>query len=258
MLIEKIPELIKNNKTVALVSVTAADGSTPGRPGAEMLVDEGGNIGGTVGGGALEHRAIEDAKKCIKKKESRSFAYELKADLGMECGGSAEYFVKVYAPAMQLILIGGGHVNHALYKMAEILGFEVTVMDNRAEIVSEDRYPNARRRICGNFGEETEKLALSPSDYVVIATQGHKFDEETLGNIAPRHPRYLGVIGSRLKVAAMMNNLIQKGVPKEDLDRVYAPVGIALGGGSPAEVALSILSEIVLVMNNGTLKHMKD
>jgi len=258
MLIEKIPELIRKNKTVALVSVTVADGSTPAHPGAEMLVDEGGNIGGTVGGGALEHRAIEDAKKCIQRKESRSFSYDLKKDLGMECGGSAEYFVKIYAPAMQLVLIGAGHVNHALYKMADIMGFEVTVVDNRKEIVSEERYPSAKRRICGSFAEETMGLSLSPLDYVVIATQGHKFDEESLGNIAPKHPKYIGVIGSRRKVAAMMGNLVQKGVLKEDLDKVYAPIGIALGGGSPAEVALSILSEIVLIMNSGSLRHMKD
>jgi xanthine dehydrogenase accessory factor len=257
MLIEKIPELIKQNKIVALVSITVADGSTPAEPGAEMLVNETGNIGGTVGGGALEHRAIEDAKKCIQKKESRSFSYDLKKDLGMECGGSAEYYVKVYAPAMQLILIGGGHVNHALYKMADIMGYDVTVIDDRKEIVSPERYPAARRLICGNIAEETQKIALSPSDYVVIATQGHKFDEQALGNIAPKHPKYIGVIGSRRKVATMMGNLIQKGVPKEDLDKVYAPVGLALGGGSPAEVAVSILSEIVLICNNGSLKHMK-
>lgn len=258
MLIEKIPQLIKQNKIVALVSITVADGSTPAEPGAEMIVDETGNIGGTVGGGALEHRAIEDAKKCITKKESRSFSYDLKADLGMECGGSAEFYVKVYTPAMQLILIGGGHVNHALYKMADIMGYDVTVIDDRKEIVSPERYPAARRLICGNIGQETEKITLSPSDYVVIATQGHKFDEQALGNIAPRRPKYIGVIGSRRKVAAMMGNLLKKGIKKEDLDRVYAPIGIALGGGSPAEVAISILSEIVLIQNNGSLKHMKD
>jgi xanthine dehydrogenase accessory factor len=257
MLIEKIPDLIAQNKTVALVSITVADGSTPAAPGAEMLVDETGNIGGTVGGGALEHRAIEDAKKCISKKESLSFSYDLKADLGMECGGSAEYFVKIYAPAARLILIGAGHVNHALYKMADILGFDITVIDDRLEIVSKERYPLAKQRICGSVADETEKLALRSSDYVVIATQGHKFDELALANIAPKHPKYLGVIGSRRKVSTMMQNLIQKGIKKEDLAAVYAPVGIALGGGAPAEVALSILSEIILIKNNGSLRHMK-
>ncbi len=258
MLIEKIPGLIKQNRTVALVSVTSADGPTPANPGAEMLVDEGGNIGGTVGGGALEHQAIEDAKACIRKKESRSFDYELKRDLNMECGGSVKFFVKVYAPAMQLILVGGGHVNHALYKMADIMGFDVTVIDDRKEIVSAERYPGAKRLICGDIGDETKKIKLLPTDYVVIATQGHGFDEDALGNIAPKHPAYVGVIGSRRKVATMKKNLIEKGVSQEDLDAVYAPVGLALGGGAPAEVAISILSEIVLIRNKGSLRHMKD
>lgn len=257
MLIEQIPAFIKQNKTVALVVVTASSGSTPSEPGKEMLVDDSGNIGGTVGGGQLEFKAIEYARECIAKNESKSFHFDLKIDLSMECGGSVDLFIKVYSPSMQLILVGGGHVNHALYKMADVMGYEVTVIDDRADIVSAQRYPSAKRLICGNIGDETEKIGLSEEDYVVIATQGHGYDETALGNIVSKRPKYIGVIGSRRKVTQMMQSLAEKGIPKEQLDQVYAPVGIALGGDEPAEVALSILSEIQLVKRGGELRHMK-
>ena len=257
MLIEQIPEMIKKNKAVALVTVTASSGSTPAEPGKEMLVDDSGNIGGTVGGGQLEFKAIEYAKECIEKKESKSLHFDLKKDLSMECGGSADLFIKVYSPSMQLILIGGGHVNHALYQMADVMGYDVTVIDDRADIVSVRRFPNAKRLICGNIGDESEKIELSEENYVVIATQGHGYDEIALGNLIGKKPKYIGVIGSRKKVVVMMQNLAEKGIPKEELDRVYAPVGIALGGDEPAEVALSILSEIQLIKRGGTLRHMK-
>jgi xanthine dehydrogenase accessory factor len=257
MLIEQIPALVRKNKTVALVVVTASSGSTPAEPGKEMLVDASGSIGGTVGGGQLEFKAIEYAKECIAKNENKPFHFDLKKDLGMECGGSVDLFIRVYSPSMQLVLVGGGHVNHALYRMAEVMGFDVTVIDDRADIVSEQRYPNAKRLICGNIGDETEKLELSGEDYVVIATQGHGYDEIALGNLVGKHPRYIGVIGSRRKVTQMMQSLMEKGVPKEELDRVYAPVGIALGGDEPAEVALSILSEIQLTRRGGEMRHMK-
>ena len=257
MLIEQIPVLVKQNKTVALVVVTASSGSTPSEPGKEMLVDESGSIGGTVGGGRLEFRMIEYARECIVKNESKAFHFDLKKDLGMECGGSVDLFVRVYSPSMQLILVGGGHVNHALYKMAHVIGFDITVIDDRADIVSPQRYPDAKQLICGNIGDETKKLGVSGEDYVVIATQGHINDEAALGNLVDKHPKYIGVIGSRRKVTQMMQSLAEKGVPKEELDSVYAPVGIALGGDEPAEVALSILSEIQLVRREGSLRHMK-
>lgn len=257
MLIEQIPTFIKQNKTIALVVVTASSGSTPAEPGKEMLVDDSGHIDGTVGGGRLEFKAIEYAKECIAKNESKSFHFDLKKDLGMECGGAVDLFIRVYSPSIQLVLVGGGHVNHALYKMADVIGYEVTVVDDRADIVSAQRYPNAKRRICGNIGDETEKLEVSGEDYVVIATQGHVNDEISLGNLIGKKPKYVGVIGSRKKVATLMQSLAEKGIPKEELDRVYAPVGIALGGDEPAEVALSILSEIQLIKRGGALKHMK-
>ncbi len=258
MLIERIPELIKQNKTVALVTVTSATGSTPAEVGKDMLVDASGNIGGTVGGGNLEHMAIEKAKESLSRGLSGSFSYDLKNDLGMECGGQVEIFIKVYSPPTLLVLVGAGHVGRAVYQFAQILGYDAVVIDDRADVAASPFFPEAKAVIVGDIGKECEKLEFSPeTTYVVIATHGHKHDEAALYHLIQKRPAYIGVIGSRNKVKVMMDSLEQKGIARRDLDAVYTPIGIALGGGQPAEVALSIISEILLVKNGGSLTHMK-
>lgn len=258
MLIERIPELIAQNKTAALVTVTSASGSTPAEVGKEMLVDLSGNIGGTIGGGNLEFVSIKKAQECIERGVSLSVHFDLKNDLGMECGGAADIFIKVYSPAIQLIIIGAGHIGQALYKIAETLGYDVTVIDDREEVAKRDLYPNARSIIVGDIGEECERLSISPlSAYVVIVTRGHKCDEIALYHMIQKGPKYIGVIGSRNKVSVLMSDFKNKGITQEKLDTVYAPIGIALGGGQPAEIAVSIMSEILLVKNGGRLAHMK-
>lgn len=257
MLIERIPQLIAENKTVALVTVTSSGGSTPAEVGKEMLVDSSGNIGGTIGGGNLEYVSIQKAQECIGRGASASVRFDLKKDLGMECGGEAEIFIKIYGPATELVLVGAGHIGQALYKFAETLGFDVVVIDDREEVATRGHYPGAKKILVGDIGEECEKLSLSPSAYVVIATRGHRCDEAALYHMIQKDPKYIGVIGSRNKVAVMMSNLRDKGVPQEKLDAVYSPIGLALGGGQPAEIAVSIISEISLLKNGGRLEHMK-
>jgi xanthine dehydrogenase accessory factor len=132
------------------------------------------------------------------------------------------------------------------------------VIDDREEVASRQHYPGAKKILVGDIGEECEKLTIAPqTTYIVIATHGHKCDEIALYHMVQKDPKYIGVIGSRNKVTVMMSNLEKKGIPKKKLDAVYAPVGIALGGGQPAEIAVSIISEILLVKNGGHLAHMK-
>ena len=134
----------------------------------------------------------------------------------------------------------------------------MVVVDDRSEVASNQHYPDAMSIHVGDIADECSKLRFAPeSTYVVIATRGHKCDEAALYHLIQKNPKYIGVIGSRNKVAVMMENLRQRGIPQEKLDAVYSPIGIALGGGQPAEVALSIISEILLVRNEGTLAHMK-
>jgi len=257
MLIERIPQLVANNQAVALVTVIDACGSTPAEVGKEMLVDASGIIGGTIGGGNLEHVSIKKAQECIRHNSSTTIHFDLKKDLGMECGGEVTIFIKVYSPPTQLVIVGAGHIGRVLYQYAETLGYEVIIIDDRKDAATREHFPNAKQILVGDIGEECEKLALSPSAFVVIATRGHRCDEAALCHLIRKNPRYIGVIGSRNKVATMMASLKEKGIPQDLLDTVYAPIGLALGGGQPAEIAVSIISEILLVKNGGRLAHMK-
>ncbi len=258
MLIQRIPELIAANKSVALVTVTAADGSTPAEVGKEMLVDASGLIGGTIGGGNLEFVSVKKAQECLERGKSATAHFNLKTDLGMECGGTVDIFIRIYSPDIKLVLVGAGHIGRELYKFADALGYDVTVIDDREKVATPAHYPAAKEILVGDIGELCKNLSIAPlSTYVVIATRGHKCDETALYHLIQKNPKYIGVIGSRNKVAAMMSNLCAKGIPQESLDMVYAPIGIALGGGQPAEIAVSIISEILLIKNGGRLAHMK-
>ena len=254
MLIERIPQLVANNQTVALVTVINAGGSTPAEIGKEMLVDASGIIGGTIGGGNLEHVSIKKAQECIRHNSSTTIHFDLKKDLGMECGGEVTIFIKVYSPPIQLVIVGAGHIGRVLYNTPNA-GMSDRIDDRRC--AAREHFPNAKQILVGDIGEECEKLSLSPSALVVIATRGHRCDEAALYHLIQKNPRYIGVIGSRNKVATMMASLKEKGIPQDLLDTVYAPIGLALGGGQPAEIAVSIISEILLVKNGGRLAHMK-
>lgn len=258
MLIQRIPQLVANNQAVALVTVIDAGGSTPAKVGKEMLVDASGLIDGTIGGGNLEHMSIKRAQEALSRNTSTTVHYDLKKDLGMECGGEVTIFIKVYSPPMQLVIVGAGHIGRVLYQYAETLGYDIVVIDDRKETATREHFPNAKQILVGDIGEQCEKLSLSPSSsYVVIATRGHRCDEIALYHMVQKNPRYIGVIGSRNKVATMMASLKEKGIPQDKLDTVYAPIGIALGGGQPAEIAVSIISEILLIKNGGRLAHMR-
>ena len=258
MLIERIPEIIAGNKAVALVTVTAAGGSTPAEVGKEMLVDASGLIGGTIGGGNLEFVSVRKAQECLDRGLSATFSFDLKKDLGMECGGAVDIFIKIYSPATQLVLVGAGHIGRELYKFADALGYSVVVVDDREEVATQQHFPSAKQILVGDIGELCAALELPPSAFVVIATRGHKCDETALYHLIQKNPRYIGVIGSRNKVTVMMGNLKTRGILQEKLDAVYSPIGLALGGGQPAEIAVSIISEILLVKNGGRLAHMKE
>ena len=219
-------------------------------------MEQAGLIDGTIGGGNLEYVSIKKAQKCLERGQSTTAHFDLKEDLGMECGGAVDIFIKVYSPAVSLVLVGAGHIGRVLYQYAQTLGYDVVVIDDRAEVATHKHFPSAKKLLVGDIGVSCEKLSIAPSaTYIVIATHGHKCDEIALYHMIQKNPRYIGVIGSRNKVATMMSSLKGKGIPQEKLDAVYAPIGLALGGGQPAEIAVSIISEILLVKNGGRTAH---
>ena len=152
-----------------------------------------------------------------------------------------------FTPQPRLILCGGGHVSREVAAFAHRLDFSVTVIDDRPEAVTKDRFPTAEQLICDSY-DNLEKY-MEPDAYYVVVTPDHKADLQCVSTILPTDYRYLGMIGSRKKVAATVANLGNMGFSQEQISRIFAPIGLPIGAVTPAEIALSILSQIVQEKN---------
>jgi len=249
LIMQELLRCLDQNRPVALATVVSTSGSTPSRAGSKMLIYEDGSIMGTVGGGCLEAAVIEEARQVIKKGEPRYTYYSLDQDeaagLGMACGGEVTVFIDSFISGPELVIVGAGHISQYLARMAKMLDFYVTVIDDREDFASVERFPEADHLIAANIAEALEKLRISENTYLAILTRGHKYDQIALEKVACSHAAYIGMVGSRNKIKTVLDNLKEKGLPSSDLDKVYAPIGLDLGGNTPAEIALSIAAEIV-------------
>ncbi len=258
--LKRITEEMAAEKPVALVTVIEATGSTPGKTGAMMAVLEDGTTIGTVGGGKLEGEMTREAVECLAKGEDKLLNYHLQDDeegIGMQCGGDAQAFVKVFKPRQQLILVGGGHIALSLYQLGLMLGFRVTVVEDREEYCNRERFPKAEQLLVGDMGQLMEDMPLGSGSYVVVVSRGHKMDELALRAILGRPVAYIGMIGSRNKVAHTIKSLRDSGIKEDHIDQVYMPIGLDLGGQKPEEIAVSIVAQILAVKYGTEPKHLK-
>ncbi len=245
---EEVVECLKENKPAALATVTGVTGSTPARVGAKMLVYADGTTLGTIGGGKLEAEVIKAAGQAINNMEPFFSDYSLNADdAGMVCGGGASVFIEPLLPASQLLIAGAGHVSQYVARLGKMLGFEVAVVDDRPEFANKEFFPEADRLIVNDIGQALAEYKITVNTYIVIVTRGHQYDESALERVVNSNAAYIGMIGSKNKVKTIFDNLRRKGIKDASLDKVYAPIGLKLGGKKPPEIAVSILAEILQV-----------
>lgn len=149
-------------------------------------------------------------------------------------------------PKERLIVLGGGHIGLALCDFASKCGFEVTIVDDRPAFANNERFPLASSVVCENFTKAILDLKVTPFDYVVVITRGHRNDAECLRALLPGHePAYLGMIGSRRRVKGLLEMLIEEGYDKDKISRICSPIGLKIGAVTPEEITISILSEII-------------
>ena len=248
-LYKKMAELAADGKAFVLATVVESFGSTPRKAGAKMIVLEDGSTIDTVGGGKVELQVVEDALEALKRGISRTVKYELRTSgehaLGMECGGETTVFLEVNKAAQTLVVAGAGHIAQKLAPMAKLLDFNVIVVDNRPEYADYVNLPSADQVICGHPANLPELVALDRNSYVVIVTHGHLHDKDTLEAVLSADVAYIGMIGSQNKVRVVLEQLLAEGADPERVARVHSPIGLDLGGGTPGEIAVSILSEII-------------
>lgn len=246
---QAIVEALDKNQPVALATVVRAQGSTPRRAGARMLVYADGSILGTVGGSAVEGQVIAAAQQALADGQPRLLDFGLteRDQLGMLCGGQMQVFVDVVTPAPQLVLFGAGHVAQEVARIGAQLGFAVVVVDARPEWANAARFPQAQRLLVAPLDEALAQLTCTPQIYIAIMTGEHYSDEAVLRKAVGSPAAYIGLIGSRRKIKVIFDRLRADGVPEEQLARVHAPIGLPIGGETPAEIAVSIAAELVQV-----------
>lgn len=242
----------------AMATVIGRSGSAPQVIGARLLLGQEGWQVGTVGGGAIEAQVLDACRACLRDGEPRRIEAHLVRDLGMCCGGSMEVFVEYLQAETRLFVIGAGHVAQALAPLAKSAGFSVTVLDDRDELLEHPAFTDSEVE---RHSYDVDELADAipdprPTDYVVIVTRDHARDEQALAALVERPHAYLGMIGSRRKTHTVLARVLRRyrglGKTLPAFDRVRAPVGLALGGRTPTEIAVSIVAELLAVRHGGS------
>jgi xanthine dehydrogenase accessory factor len=246
-----VADALERGETAALVTIVATRGSTPQRVGAKMLVFGDGRMVGTIGGGCYENDAFWKAREAITARKPQLVHYELSDDFAQEtgliCGGQMDVYIEPIEPSPELYVIGAGHVGMHLANLAQEVGFHVHIVDDREKFANRERFPAATEVLAEDIPAWLARTNLPPHAYVVIVTRGHTNDLEALRALAPRDLRYLGLIGSRAKVARIYDALTTDGMPAEHLKKVHAPIGLDIGAVTPQEIAVSILAELIAV-----------
>lgn len=246
-ILEKIVEAKKNNRPLVLLTVIDVKGSAPREIGAKMILWQDGSTDGTIGGGAIEKFALDDAKTLFQTTKPKVFHYDL-SDLKMQCGGKMSVFMEPVLPKPQLLIFGAGHIGLALAQLAEMLNFAVTIVDDRPEFATANRFPHASTIICKNYVDSFSELNFADA-YIIIVTYKHLHDQDILEECV-KHPfAYLGMIGSKTKVAKAFGILKEKGLAQKTINNIHSPVGLNIGANTPEEIAIAIAAEIIAVRN---------
>lgn len=262
-LIEKIQYLFEWNQPFVLATIAGKQGSAPRRTGTQMLVLADGTICGTIGGGHFEKTVIQAALRLFEACQDSRLDYNF--DSGdasqpdMICGGHLQvelrYFTgndltqalaSVQSPDQgRLLIFGAGHVGLAIARLAQFIGLATNVIDDRRDFCNAERFPQAECLVIPSF-DDLSGLSCGPDDRVVIVTRGHAADRECLVWALQHAQSYIGLIGSRRKLALTYRYLTETlAIPESQLLRVHAPIGLDIGAETPEEIAVAVIAEII-------------
>lgn len=249
-LLQEAATLAGQGVPCALAVVAAATGSVPGKPGATMLVTAEGAARGTVGGAGLEERAKKLCLDALATGQGGVHTFDLAnwkpAGLDSVCGGTVTLAIHVVRPAPHLLLVGAGHCSEALARIADVLGWAVTVVDSRAAYADPQRFPRARAVVHATPADLVREADLASFSHVYVMGHSHHEDGDAILALLARDYRgHLGVIGSRSKLHAFHERAREAGVDDARWARVSAPIGLDIGAQTPAEIAVAVAAEIV-------------
>ncbi len=273
---QQLLQTLAAGEDAVLVSIESSSGSTPRGPGACMAVTAKGRVAGTIGGGAVEHRGERIALEVLQSGQSREETFLLRPaqarDLGMICGGEVQVSFRYLAggsgsdaawvrqaqkrrlPPGRVYIFGGGHVARALVPALTAVEFRCVVLEDRAEFCQPELFPDAEELLLIDNARVTDFVTLTEEDWVVIMTRGHEADLLVQSQVMGLPVRYIGVIGSQRKTAAVTAKLREMGFSDEDFRKVWAPIGLPIRSETPAEIAVSVTAQMILERAGGLVK----
>ncbi len=244
------------NEEFATITVIASNLRQVCRTGMMMVVDQYGQVlGGSIGDSLLQEKARQEAEKSISRGLSRKLILNWEE-------GSIELFINAFCHKDRLIIVGSGNLVLDIYQMAVILGYRISIVDDRAETLTRERFPQAAELLLGDVVEQMNACDIDNNTSIVIASHHHEHDTKALRSVVNSSARYIGVLGNKRKVTAHFNQLNAMGIAEENMDKVHVPIGLDLGGQKTAEIALAVMAEIQAIKYGRpggflTIKHIK-
>ena len=239
---QRAVDAYRGGSPMAIVNLTGVAAGSTLKVGAKMLVNENGDCEGSLGDDDLERVTVAKARDLMAMGKNDY----LRLEDGTEC------YIEAYTTPPTLVLVGGGHVSKAIAPVAKSVGFRIFVFDDREQFSNSDRFPEADIVKVGDYRDGLGDLPVNTNSFIVVATRGHQFDDAALSGALATPASYIGLLGSKRKTILIFEELLRNGYNVDDLRRVNAPIGLDIGGRTPEEIALSIMSEIVAFRLGGS------
>jgi xanthine dehydrogenase accessory factor len=244
---EELVQISEQGAAAVLATVIEVEEKVAVEPGAKCLVRDSKVLGGTIGDARVVQAIVQESAARLRAEKSQLVSLTVP-----EAGGKLEVFFEVMPAPPKLIVVGAGHIAVPLVKLAKILDFHVTVIDDRLLFANRERFPDADEMVVGDMAQMLKEMTITPSCYIVLITRGHAYDEPCLRVIVHSQAKYIGMIGSRRRIKACFERFRNEDrMAAEVLERVYAPIGLDIATETPAEIALSILGEVIKVRRGG-------
>ncbi|MBI21853.1 MAG: hypothetical protein CL780_06375 [Chloroflexi bacterium] len=245
--LEKIVDAYEGGSAIAMASVTKAPRNSSIRTGSRVFIYADSTLSESLGDADIDNALLSVSNDLMVHGKNTI----------LKIGKGIEVFIEAFTTPPQLFLLGGGHISKALADLSIPFGFQVYVVDDRKEFSNKDRFPMAEETIVSSYGNWVNKVSINSNSFIIIATRGHQYDDLATEVAVKTDARYVGLLGSKRKSLMIFEELFRKGISEERIKSVRAPVGLSIGGRTPEEIALSILSEIQMFRFGGDGSPMK-
>ena len=251
---EELVRISEQEAAAVLATVIEVEGNDRVEPGAKCLVRDGKITTETVGDARVVQAILQESGTHLRDEKSKLVSLDIP-----DAGGRLQIFFEVMPAPPKLIVVGAGHIAMPLAKIAKVVDFHVTVIDDRLLYANRERFPDADEVLVGDMAQMLKEMTITPSCYIVLITRGHKYDEPCLREIIHSQAKYIGMIGSRRRIKACFQRFRdEEKIAEEMIERVYAPIGLDIATETPAEIALSILGEVIKVRRGGKAASLSD